>query len=107
MHFTKALVFLSAIAPAFAAQAASAPASTQTLTLVPSGYTPPPTVISSAASLTRIPSSSTPLVKATSVSSGIESSVTPTPTPFSGAASLQLSGAIAAGAAAVAGLLLA
>lgn len=44
MHFTKAFVLLAtALAPvAFAAQAASSPAVTQTVTLVPSGYTPPP-----------------------------------------------------------------
>jgi hypothetical protein len=119
MHFTKALLFLSALAPvAFAAQAAEADCVTKTITLVPSGYTPPPsstptptstmtpisTPFSATPSLSRIASSSTPLVKPTGPVSGTEAPAATSSIPASGAASLHLPGAMAAGAAAIAGL---
>ncbi|KAJ5457147.1 hypothetical protein N7530_012421 [Penicillium desertorum] len=123
MQFTKALFFLSALAPvAFAAEAGTADCVTKTLTLVPSGYTPPPSstptptptststetpsstwtpVITSTPSSTPPP----PLIKASSVPAG-EASATPSAPATAGAASIHLPGFMAAGAAAIAGLLM-
>lgn len=119
-------IALSAVAPE------ADTASTKTLTLVPSGYTPPvstqtptPTSIStvtptstptptstwtpkssstpSSASLSKIASTSTPLIKATAVESETAASTSP---PANGAATHQLPGAVAAGVVAIAGLLM-
>ncbi|KAJ5189803.1 hypothetical protein N7491_008153 [Penicillium cf. griseofulvum] len=129
MQFTKALLFLSALAPvAFATEAASAECITKTITLVPSGYTPPsstPTPISTTEtpsstwtpvitstpsssatpSVSHIASSSTRLIKSTSTHAGETASPTPS-LPATNAASVHLPGFMAAGAAAIAGLLM-
>ncbi|CAI7638966.1 unnamed protein product [Penicillium glandicola] len=138
----RALLFLSALAPAAFAESSTAECITKTITLVPSGYTPLPsstptptptsssTVIPSSTStpvitstpyssatpsLSRVASSSTPLIKAasvytsvyTSVSSSETASASVTPSAaISGAASMHFPSFIAAGAAAVAGLLM-
>ncbi|EKV11348.1 hypothetical protein Pdw03_7735 [Penicillium digitatum] len=133
MQFTKALLFLSALAPvAFAAESTTADCVTQTITLVPSGYTPPPsststptststaTEISSSTwtpvvtstpsssstpSMSRIASSSTRLIKASSTPAGGSAWATPSAPAVAGAASIHLPAFMAAGVAAIAGLL--
>ncbi|KAJ5464647.1 uncharacterized protein N7458_000333 [Penicillium daleae] len=135
MQFTKTLLLLaSALAPmAFAAeQAASVPGVTSTITLVPSGYTSPSstptptptstptptntptptsTPVSSSSSFSRV--TSTPLIPSTSTF--VETNTqTAAPAPAStstsahsnGASMRQVSGAMAAGVVAVAGLLM-
>ncbi|CAI7643461.1 unnamed protein product [Penicillium palitans] len=134
MDFTKALLFLSALAPvAFAAESASADCITKTVTLVPSGYTAPPSstptptptstststssstwtpVITSTPSssatpsMSHIASSSTPLIKASSTPAGESASATPSVPATAGAGALHLPGFMAAGAAAIAGVLM-
>ncbi|OQD62411.1 hypothetical protein PENPOL_c012G08946 [Penicillium polonicum] len=128
MQFTKALLFLSALAPvAFAAESASADCITKTITLVPSGYTAPPSststptstststwtpVITSTPSssatpsMSHIASSSTPLIRASSTPAGESASATPFAPATAGAASIHLPGFMAAGAAAIAGVLM-
>ncbi|CAI7575471.1 unnamed protein product [Penicillium viridicatum] len=127
MEFTKALLFLSALAPvAFAAESASADCITKTLTLVPSGYTAPPSTStptstststwtpvitstpssSATPSMSHIASSSTPLIRASSTPVGESASATPSAPATAGAASIHLSGFMAAGAAAIAGVLM-
>ncbi|KAJ5233439.1 uncharacterized protein N7469_005205 [Penicillium citrinum] len=125
MHFTKSIILLAAaLTPAFAAEAVSSPAAvTQTLTLVPSGWTPPTstptptptstatptstplrstsTPLSSSASFSRTPIASTPLVQSpetTGAAPAATSSV-----PASGASSRQIPGVMAI--VAVAGML--
>ncbi|KAJ5605088.1 hypothetical protein N7510_010242 [Penicillium lagena] len=125
MQFTKALFFLSAIAPvAFAAEAAQAVAPAaqhKTLTLWPATYTPTPTPTSTPTpTWTPTPThtpTSTPLVSSTPLSSVTVkvSPSAPAPAPpasthttaANGASSLKLSGAMVAGAMAVAGFVLA
>ncbi|KXG51911.1 uncharacterized protein PGRI_093040 [Penicillium griseofulvum] len=128
MQFTKTLLFLSALAPvAFATEAASAECITKTITLVPSGYTPPsststpisttetststwtPVITSTPSSsatpsASHIASSSTRLIKSTT-HAGETASATPS-LPPTNAASVHLPGFMAAGAAAIAGLLM-
>lgn len=134
MHFTKAFVLFAAtmVPVAFAAETATSPAVTKTLTLVPPGYTPTPTPTStmtpsststpvststpcfssSSFNYSLIPSS-TPLIKPTSTAVVVvptTQSNAPAPAstsaPASGAGSRHLPGAVAAGAMAVAGFLL-
>ncbi|KAJ5496345.1 hypothetical protein N7463_008332 [Penicillium fimorum] len=127
MQFTKALLFVSALAPvAFATEAASAECITKTLTLVPSGYTPlssttpisttetpsstwTPVITSTPSpsatpSVSHIASSSTRLIKSTSALAGETGSATPPVPATAGAASVHLPGFMA-GAVAIAGLL--
>ncbi|OQE29351.1 hypothetical protein PENSTE_c002G04948 [Penicillium steckii] len=121
MHFTKSILLLAAtLSPTFAAEALSSPAAvTQTLTLVPSGWTPPTstptstatptstpvrstsTPLSSSASFSRTPIASTPLVKAPETTGAAPASTSAV--PASGASARQIPGVMAV--VAVAGML--
>lgn len=126
MHFTKTLaLFLAPVALAAEAATSATPSVVhKTLTLVPSGYTPPPTSTptstphsstpyhSSSVSRTLV---STPLPKVTSAAAPVEHNAGTSPTaaasastsaPPTNGASRQIPGAVAAGALAVAGLLM-